>query len=186
MSYGCRPGPGRKPSRIPTQERAARGASLLTASTPTTAPPQPPRDVEPRATIEAPGCIQQCQVLLNRASSFLSHGAHRLSATHIASLSIATCPLLPSCCLPVYSTPTRPTSRCSADRAHAYAPVPHAHVRATTDDTQGEWIPTEGQWPVDPQEDVQVSEQRIWVDGCFDFAHHGRPTSASDMLSAYT
>jgi ethanolamine-phosphate cytidylyltransferase len=28
-------------------------------------------------------------------------------------------------------------------------------------------------WPVDPQEDVPISEGRIWIDGCFDFAHHG-------------
>jgi ethanolamine-phosphate cytidylyltransferase len=28
-------------------------------------------------------------------------------------------------------------------------------------------------WPVDPQEDVPISESRIWIDGCFDFAHHG-------------
>lgn len=41
--------------------------------------------------------------------------------------------------------------------------------------TQGEFIPIEGQWPVDPQEDVEVSQDRIWVDGCFDFAHHGTP-----------
>ena len=46
---------------------------------------------------------------------------------------------------------------------------------------RGEWIPTEGQWPVDPQKDVEVSEQRIWVDGCFDFAHHGH---AGAMLQA--
>jgi len=46
---------------------------------------------------------------------------------------------------------------------------------------RGEWIPSEGQWPVDPQEDVEVSEQRIWVDGCFDFAHHGH---AGAMLQA--
>jgi len=46
---------------------------------------------------------------------------------------------------------------------------------------RGEWIPTEGQWPVDPQEDVEVSDERIWVDGCFDFAHHGH---AGAMLQA--
>lgn len=27
--------------------------------------------------------------------------------------------------------------------------------------------------PVDPLTDVKISEDRIWVDGCFDFAHHG-------------
>lgn len=33
--------------------------------------------------------------------------------------------------------------------------------------------PPPGKWPVDPQEDVPISEDRIWVDGCFDFTHHG-------------
>lgn len=46
---------------------------------------------------------------------------------------------------------------------------------------KGEWIPSTGQWPVDPQEDVEVSENRIWVDGCFDFSHHGH---AGAMLQA--
>ncbi|XP_014560841.1 hypothetical protein COCVIDRAFT_34170 [Bipolaris victoriae FI3] len=46
---------------------------------------------------------------------------------------------------------------------------------------RGEWIPTEGQWPVDPQQDMPVSDDRIWVDGCFDFAHHGH---AGAMLQA--
>ncbi|KAI9870505.1 MAG: hypothetical protein M1830_004146 [Pleopsidium flavum] len=32
--------------------------------------------------------------------------------------------------------------------------------------------PTAGKWPVDPQEDVPILKERIWVDGCFDFAHH--------------
>lgn len=34
-------------------------------------------------------------------------------------------------------------------------------------------IPRPGQWPVDPQVDVEVSKDRIWIDGCFDFSHHG-------------
>jgi ethanolamine-phosphate cytidylyltransferase len=38
----------------------------------------------------------------------------------------------------------------------------------------GQEIPKPGQWPVDPQEDVPVSKDRIWVDGCFDFSHHGK------------
>jgi ethanolamine-phosphate cytidylyltransferase len=33
--------------------------------------------------------------------------------------------------------------------------------------------PVPDHWPVDPQEDVPISESRIWIDGCFDFAHHG-------------
>lgn len=37
-----------------------------------------------------------------------------------------------------------------------------------------EQIPLPGQWPVDPQEDVPISEDRLWVDGCFDFSHHGK------------
>ncbi|KAF7714323.1 Cytidylyltransferase domain-containing protein [Penicillium ucsense] len=44
-----------------------------------------------------------------------------------------------------------------------------------------EQIPSPGQWPVDPQEDMPVSEDRIWVDGCFDFSHHGH---AGAMLQA--
>ncbi|KAK5116661.1 hypothetical protein LTR62_007335 [Meristemomyces frigidus] len=34
-------------------------------------------------------------------------------------------------------------------------------------------IPEEGQWPVDPQKDVDIAEDRLWIDGCFDFFHHG-------------
>ncbi|KAF7587508.1 Ethanolamine-phosphate cytidylyltransferase [Aspergillus hancockii] len=42
-------------------------------------------------------------------------------------------------------------------------------------------IPLPGQWPADPQRDVPISEDRIWVDGCFDFSHHGH---AGAMLQA--
>ena len=28
-------------------------------------------------------------------------------------------------------------------------------------------------WPVEPWDDVVVSKDRIWIDGCFDFSHHG-------------
>ncbi|KAL6714974.1 choline phosphate cytidylyltransferase [Lecanora helva] len=42
-------------------------------------------------------------------------------------------------------------------------------------------VPTTGNWPVDPQNDVVISKDRIWVDGCFDFAHHGH---AGAMLQA--
>lgn len=34
-------------------------------------------------------------------------------------------------------------------------------------------VPQPGHWPIDPQEDQEVLKDRIWVDGCFDFAHHG-------------
>ncbi|EXJ58823.1 ethanolamine-phosphate cytidylyltransferase [Cladophialophora yegresii CBS 114405] len=34
-------------------------------------------------------------------------------------------------------------------------------------------VPKPGHWPVDPQEDDEIHKDRIWVDGCFDFAHHG-------------
>ncbi|KAJ5665613.1 Phosphoethanolamine [Penicillium maclennaniae] len=44
-----------------------------------------------------------------------------------------------------------------------------------------EQIPLPGQWPGDPQDDVPISEDRIWVDGCFDFSHHGH---AGAMLQA--
>ncbi|KAF2785636.1 hypothetical protein K505DRAFT_380776 [Melanomma pulvis-pyrius CBS 109.77] len=46
---------------------------------------------------------------------------------------------------------------------------------------KGEWIPPKGLWPVDPQDDVDVSDDRIWIDGCFDFSHHGH---AGAMLQA--
>ncbi|KAI9883939.1 MAG: hypothetical protein M1823_004283 [Watsoniomyces obsoletus] len=42
-------------------------------------------------------------------------------------------------------------------------------------------IPTKGQWPADPQEDIPISKDRIWIDGCFDFSHHGH---AGAMLQA--
>ncbi|KKK16587.1 hypothetical protein P175DRAFT_0526232 [Aspergillus ochraceoroseus IBT 24754] len=44
-----------------------------------------------------------------------------------------------------------------------------------------EIVPLPGEWPVDPQDDVPISESRIWVDGCFDFSHHGH---AGAMLQA--
>ncbi|KAL2010164.1 hypothetical protein VTN00DRAFT_5971 [Thermoascus crustaceus] len=44
-----------------------------------------------------------------------------------------------------------------------------------------EQIPRPGEWPVDPQEDIPISKDRIWVDGCFDFSHHGH---AGAMLQA--
>ncbi|KAL4755102.1 hypothetical protein BDW72DRAFT_164095 [Aspergillus terricola var. indicus] len=44
-----------------------------------------------------------------------------------------------------------------------------------------ETIPRRGEWPVDPQDDVAIAEGRVWVDGCFDFSHHGH---AGAMLQA--
>lgn len=46
---------------------------------------------------------------------------------------------------------------------------------------QDDSVPKNGQWPVEPQEDMPVSESRIWIDGCFDFFHHGH---AGAMLQA--
>ena len=40
------------------------------------------------------------------------------------------------------------------------------------------------QRPVSPSASISVSKDRIWVDGCFDFSHHGKtlPTiSASNV-----
>lgn len=34
-------------------------------------------------------------------------------------------------------------------------------------------VPLPGHWPADPQTDVDVSKDRVWIDGCFDFSHHG-------------
>ncbi|KAH9810082.1 ethanolamine-phosphate cytidylyltransferase-like [Teratosphaeria destructans] len=34
-------------------------------------------------------------------------------------------------------------------------------------------IPEPGAWPIDPQEDQEIDEARLWIDGCFDFFHHG-------------
>lgn len=42
-------------------------------------------------------------------------------------------------------------------------------------------IPEPGDWPVDPQTDVPIEEDRLWIDGCFDFFHHGH---AGVMLQA--
>jgi len=41
-----------------------------------------------------------------------------------------------------------------------------------------EQVPLPGQWPVDPQEEQPISEDKIWVDGCFDFTHHGKKRNA--------
>ncbi|KAG8624530.1 hypothetical protein KVT40_007597 [Elsinoe batatas] len=44
-----------------------------------------------------------------------------------------------------------------------------------------ETVPASGQWPVDPQDDSPIEDDRIWIDGCFDFSHHGH---AGAMLQA--
>ncbi|KAL2819944.1 hypothetical protein BDW59DRAFT_174675 [Aspergillus cavernicola] len=47
--------------------------------------------------------------------------------------------------------------------------------------SQEEIVPKRGEWPVEPQENIPISERRVWVDGCFDFSHHGH---AGAMLQA--
>ena len=42
-------------------------------------------------------------------------------------------------------------------------------------------IPEPGDWPIDPQNDVEIDPNRLWIDGCFDFFHHGH---AGVMLQA--
>ncbi|KAL9583831.1 MAG: hypothetical protein Q9212_002482 [Teloschistes hypoglaucus] len=42
-------------------------------------------------------------------------------------------------------------------------------------------VPEPGAWPVDPQQGIEISKVRIWIDGCFDFSHHGH---AGAMLQA--
>ncbi|KAK8228279.1 phosphoethanolamine [Phyllosticta capitalensis] len=44
-----------------------------------------------------------------------------------------------------------------------------------------EYVPKPGDWPADPQHDVPIDEHCIWIDGCFDFSHHGH---AGAMLQA--
>lgn len=45
----------------------------------------------------------------------------------------------------------------------------------------GRTIPQSGVWPVDSQTAVPVEEGHLWMDGCFDFFHHGH---AGAMLQA--
>lgn len=42
-------------------------------------------------------------------------------------------------------------------------------------------IPEPGNWPIDPQTDVPIEDGNFWIDGCFDFFHHGH---AGVMLQA--
>ncbi|KAF2759709.1 phosphoethanolamine [Pseudovirgaria hyperparasitica] len=58
---------------------------------------------------------------------------------------------------------------------------PGAGRTRTNSISQKESVPKAGQWPVDPQEAVPIDDDRIWIDGCFDFAHHGH---AGAMLQA--
>lgn len=46
-------------------------------------------------------------------------------------------------------------------------------------------IPSPGNWPVDPQDDIPILKDRIWVDGCFDFTHHGVLYSAGHLGLCY-
>lgn len=39
--------------------------------------------------------------------------------------------------------------------------------------SEREEVPKPGAWPMPPQEDRPISKDRIWIDGCFDFSHHG-------------
>lgn len=52
---------------------------------------------------------------------------------------------------------------------------------ATIDPDTGFEVPQPGHWPVDPQQDVPIEDRRVWIDGCFDFFHHGH---AGVMLQA--
>jgi len=70
---------------------------------------------------------------------------------------------------------TDPTMiRRQSAKVHPDPPSPLPFPSSPSDKlSQGEWIPGTGQWPVGPQDEVQVDKSRIWVDGCFDFSHHG-------------
>ena len=48
-------------------------------------------------------------------------------------------------------------------------------VSQAIDNQTGAIIPARGEWPADPQEALAVDPERLWIDGCFDFAHHGTP-----------
>ncbi|KAI7705962.1 hypothetical protein KC353_g12557, partial [Hortaea werneckii] len=43
----------------------------------------------------------------------------------------------------------------------------------THDPEAGCLVPEPGNWPVPPQDDQEILEDRLWIDGCFDFFHHG-------------
>lgn len=47
-----------------------------------------------------------------------------------------------------------------------------------------EGAPKPGHWPVPPQEDQPISKDRIWIDGCFDFSHHGEHSAIESATQA--
>lgn len=47
-------------------------------------------------------------------------------------------------------------------------------------------VPAPGQWPVAPQDDQDIRKDRLWVDGCFDFAHHGTSQICHDPRTYLT
>ncbi|KAB8670388.1 hypothetical protein FH972_026301 [Carpinus fangiana] len=56
-----------------------------------------------------------------------------------------------------------------------FHPLPFTHKRMDAP------VPAKGEWPTDPQDDQEIRDERIWIDGCFDFFHHGH---AGVMLQA--
>ncbi len=67
-----------------------------------------------------------------------------------------------------------PTDQPAVYQLHVYPPTGKTPVMPPKRDPEaGCMIPEPGQWPVDPQEDQIISENRLWIDGCFDFFHHG-------------
>lgn len=76
-----------------------------------------------------------------------------------------------------WTFPTRPSrSFCTPPPLPLRVPLCKLQLRFSllmNPTPDGESIPLPGHWPVDPQEDVPISDDRIWVDGCFDFSHHG-------------
>lgn len=63
-----------------------------------------------------------------------------------------------------------------------FANCPKAPLQ-TMSVSPGDFVPAPGQWPVDPQDDVPIREDRIWVDGCFDFSHHGEKAFSAALKS---
>lgn len=74
---------------------------------------------------------------------------------------------------PVFNCQKRPESCISSTSLSSRSPHP------TMSASLEEPAPPPGQGPADPQEDTPISENRIWVDGCFDFSHHGEKSIPS-------